>query len=130
MCIIRENLNYNYEFMKKRIFMLGMLGILWGATSCASLSAGVGHVCNVRVVDEAAYREGKVVTTLIADGAYKVSRDVTTISVAYLLMENGDVVVICEDPEKIVLPYTKDEAKVIMMSNLGQNIEIIYHSDE
>ena len=127
---MRKILIYNYECMKRKIFMLGVLGFLWGATSCASLSAGVGHVCNVRVVDEAAYREGKVVTTLIANGVYMVSRDFTTISIAYLLMENGDVVVICEDPEKVVLPYTKDEAKVIMMSNLGQNIEIIYHTDE
>ncbi len=127
---MRKILIYNYECMKRKIFMLGVLGFLWGATSCASLSAGVGHVCEARVVDEAAYREGKVVTTLIANGVYMVSRDFATISIAYLLMENGDVVVICEDPEKVVLPYTKDEAKVIMMSNLGQNIEIIYHTDE
>lgn len=116
----------NFCVMRKKIFILGLLGVFLSTTSCASLYVGRG--CK-KDYDAFSYKEGKVVATLVANGVYKKSKT-STISVAYLLIENGDVAVIAENERKIVLPFTKDEAKIIMMHGNNECVEVIYPCDK
>ena len=116
--------------MKKKIFMVGMFGILFSITSCASMYADRRLYNDCLLYDDDSYREGKVVATLVVNGVYKKSGGNATISVAYLLIDNEDVVIMSDNLKRIKLPFSKEEAKIIMMHNNNQCVEVIYHYEE
>lgn len=116
--------------MKKKIFMKIVFLLLFVANGHASSPQSVENQRNLITHEDYLNEEGTVVATLMADGVYDFCGSRVTVCVAYLLMKNGDVVVIACDLEHITLPFTKDEARVIMEANLGKRPKIIYSKEQ
>ena len=65
-----------------------------------------------------AAHKSRVVKTLVTTGCC----GYYTASVAYLLLENGQVIVYA--PERIKPPFTKQEAKTIMRAQMGDTVYV------
>ncbi|MBO5038970.1 MAG: hypothetical protein J6C85_05920 [Alphaproteobacteria bacterium] len=67
----------------------------------------------------------KVIKTLHTQGAIKApyKENLVPVSVAYVLLENGEVLIFCDFD--VMLPYTKEEAKILMMADLGQDVYVV-----
>ena len=67
----------------------------------------------------------KVIKTLHTQGAMTVpyGEAPASVSVAYALLENGEVLVFCDSD--VFPPYTKEQAKILMMADLGQDVYVV-----
>ena len=117
--------------MKKKIFVISILLL--------AFASNVSFACNRKDFDKRKYevcndaenyRESAIVSTLVANALTSSSKNAGTVSVAYFLMENGDVVIIKPDVKGLILPFTEDEAKMIMMADKGEKPVIIYLAEK
>lgn len=67
----------------------------------------------------------KVIKTLHTQGVTKrlYGDALASISVIYVLLENGEVLVFCDSDAK--LPFSKEEAKILMLADLGQDVYVV-----
>ena len=144
--------------MKKTIFiiLIWVVGFFGGAYICASCSAN-NKYANKNPTEETvsgateqdteqvqttdspstAKKNGKVVASFIANGVWyfhfsAYSPCVAAVPFAYLLLDNGDVVIVYPSTPKshrkveCTPPFSKEEAKIILMAQLNQQPSITY----
>ncbi|MBP3687611.1 MAG: hypothetical protein J6J35_04510 [Alphaproteobacteria bacterium] len=70
--------------------------------------------------DDGVVKQGtkrKVIKTMLAISSYRYA----TASVAYVLLDDGEVLVFSPG---VIPPYTKEEAKILMLADLGQDVYV------
>lgn len=145
--------------MKRTIFiiLIWVVGFFVGAYICASCNANnkyanknpteqtssVAPEQNTAPVQENTQqtipqKSGKVVASFIANGVWyfhfsAYSPCVAAVPFAYLLLDNGDVLIVypttpkTHKDVKCTPPFTNEEAKIILEAQLGKQPAINYH---
>ena len=95
-------------------------------SSCTLASAQTVQESNGTLVsvssssDDGVVKQGtkrKVIKTMLAISSYRYA----TASVAYVLLDDGEVLVFSPG---VIPPYTKEEAKILMLADLGQDVYV------
>ena len=107
---------------------------------CTTSEAVTEKDATVREETANAAQSRKVIAGFLANAVWETEPNVqsaaaASVSVAYLLLDNGEVIIIKPQVPKVgyayenrlVLPFSKNEAKIILMSQKGLEPEICFY---